>query len=368
MKSVKIAGVRLVNYINDGINWKDHKDIILDFWVATKSRNYGFHPSQFRNMYLVEELPLDAQEIYAQWFSSFNFQEETDKQWLDFVDGTLNVFYHTSNPTLLRDDIWYIDLMKSEIKARDIVENQLYHGNPNVNSFWKIDTNSKPEEVGGRRNGYMFTRELSSIGPSDVRGFFWAVAFQCTETVKLYYNDKNTIRSKCINWAANAKNMTLIKVSESGRLIVQQVFVKGKAWKDDRMVPQSNLPNTPLSGSALNKWIYQNYYNMYGIWDSIDESKKYIREQANQRKNAVNTMNDEEIKIGRLIPDIETFIARGNISRERRERNKTVRQAIREKNQLREREIKRKMRELEKEQNRQQRRERNKLNPLTNRM
>lgn len=364
MKSVKIAGIRLVNYLNDGINWKDHKDIILDFWIATKSGQFGFHPSMFKNMFVVEELPMKAQEAYAQWFNSYNFQNEDDKQWLKFVDGTLNIFYRTSNPTMLDDGVWYVEMMKSEVKAREIVENQLYHGNPNINSFWKLDTNSKPEEVGGRRNGYMFTRELSSIGPSDVRGFYWAVAFQCPETVKLYYNDQNEIKSKCINWAANAKNMTLLKVTESGRFVIQQVFVKGKAWKDDRMVPQSSLPNSPLTGSGLVRWIHQNYYNMYGLWDAIDDTKKYIREQANQRKNAINTMNDEEIKIARLIPDVETFIARGNVSRERRERNKQVRQAIREKNKLREREIKRKMRELEKENNRQKRRERGKLNPL----
>ena len=30
MKARKIAGIRLINYINDGITWKSHKDIILD--------------------------------------------------------------------------------------------------------------------------------------------------------------------------------------------------------------------------------------------------------------------------------------------------------------------------------------------------
>ena len=364
MKSVKIAGIRLVNYLNDGINWKDHKDIILDFWIANKSKDSGYHPSMFKNMFVVEELPVHAQEAYSRWFETYNFQNEDDRLWLQFVDGTLNLFYRTSNPTLMNDDVWYIELMKSEVKAREIVEEQLYHGNPNINSFWKLDTNSKPEEVGGRRNGYMFTRELSSIGAGDLQGFYWAIIFQCPETVKLYYNDRNQVRSKCINWAANAKNMTLLKITESGRFIVDQVFVKGKAWKDDRYMPQSSLPTSPLTGSGLSKWIYRNYYNMYGVWDSIDENKKYIREQANQRKNAINTMNDEEVKIGRLIPDVENFIARGNVSRERRDRNKQVRQSIREKNKLREREINRKLREIEKSTNRQERRDRGKLNPL----
>jgi PAS domain S-box-containing protein len=47
MKSQKIAGIRLINYINDGINWKDHKDIVLDFWIYNKSRDMGVYKHSF---------------------------------------------------------------------------------------------------------------------------------------------------------------------------------------------------------------------------------------------------------------------------------------------------------------------------------
>lgn len=349
MKAVKLAGIRLVNYIMDGINWKDHKDIVLDFWVAFKCRTAGYVPKQFDNMFTVEELPTEAQKVYEDWFSKFNFQSTDDKDWIEFVNGTLNIFYHTSDPEELEEGEWFVELMKSEVKAREITENQLYHGNPNVNSFWKIDTNSKPEEVGGRRNGYLFTQPLNKITPADSRGYFWAVAFQAPETVKLSYMDGNNKKSKCINWAANCKHMTLLQIASDGKFIIHPVFVKGKAWKGDRNVPNGDIIKTPLSGSALTKYIHQNFYELYGIWDEIDDEIKETKEAQNQRKNAVNTMNDEEVKLSKVIPDVDIFIDDGNVSPERRARNKMIRQAIRDKNKLREREINKKIRELKKE-------------------
>jgi hypothetical protein len=162
MKAVKLAGIRLVNYIIDGINWKDHRDIVLDFWVSYKCREFGYVPKQFFNMFTVEELPTEAQGQYEQWFNGYNFQSTDDKDWIDFVNGTLNVFYHTKDPIMLGEDEWYVDLMKSEIEAREIAEAQLYHGNPNINSFWKLDTNSKPEEV-------RFWISNKYIKPTDVK-------------------------------------------------------------------------------------------------------------------------------------------------------------------------------------------------------
>lgn len=364
MKSVKIAGIRLVNYLNDGINWKDHKEIILDFWITYKSRDAGYNPIQFRNMFLVEQLPTEVQSEYETWFNEWNFQNEEDKDWIQFVDGTLNIFYHTSTPTIMDEDVWYIDLIQSESQAREIVENQIYHGNPNLNSFWKMDTNTKPEEVGGRRNGYMFTRELKDISPPDTKGFYWAVTYQCPDTVKLYYKDGNDTKSKCINWAADAKYMTLLKITDSGRFKVERTFVKGKAWRDDRYIPQEKTPIQPLTGSGLNKYITQNYMAMYGVWDNIDEMKKEHNEQVNQRKSALNTFNDEEVKVGRVLDDIDTFIVRGNVSNKRRKRNKEMRQAARDKNKLREREIKKKIRQMEKDKDKQFRRNRDKVNPF----
>jgi len=103
---------------------------------------------------------------------------------------------------------------------------------------------------------------------------------------------------------------------------------------------------------------------MYGIWDKIDQTEKDLNRDTNARKNAANTMNDEEVKIGKVIRDIDKFIIDGNVSPERREHNKAVRLAIREKNKLREKEIKKKIREMEKEEGKKDRRERNKLNPF----
>lgn len=365
MKSVKIAGVRLINYISDGINWKDHKDIILDFWIKNKCRDYGFNPRQFDQMFYVVDLPVKAKEDYEEWFNGYDFQNEEDKEWIAFIDGVLNIFYHTGNPMLMPEDKWYIILLKSEEKARLICEEQLFHGNPNLNSFWKLDTNTKAEEVGGRRNGYIFSNELELIQPKDTKDFYWAVAYQCPpDTVKLFYKDGDTTKSKCINWAADCKHATLLKITSSGRFLAEKVFVKGKAWRDDRYVPQDMIPPHPMTGSTLLKHINKNYFEMYGLWEEWDSVKKETKEAANQRKNAVNNMNDEEIKIGTLIPDVSEFIARGNVSPEKREYNKKIRQSIREKNKLREKEINKKMRELEKENRKKDRRERNKLNPF----
>lgn len=364
MKAVKIAGIRLVNYITDGINWKDHRDIVLDFWISFKCREYGYVPTQFTNMFIVDELPTEAQKLYEEWFNEYNFQTTEDKDWIEFVNGTLNVFYHTSDPMILSDDEWYVDLMKSEIEAREIAETQLYHGNPNINSFWKLDTNSKPEEVGGRRNGYLFTQPLNKITPPDTRGFYWAIAFQCKETVQLSYDDNGVKKSKCINWAANCTHMTLLRIASDGRFIIEPVFVEGKAWKGDRTIPNGEIITTPLTGDALSKYIRQNFKQMYGIWDEIDAEIKEDREAINQRKNAVNTFNDEEVKISKILDDVKEFVDEGNVSDFRRNRNKMVRQAIRDKNKLREREIKKKIRELEKQKNKESVRKSDKINPF----
>lgn len=365
MKSVKIAGIRLINYLEDNVNWKDHKDIVLDFWIEHKCREHGYAPRMFKNMYYVEELPVNAQDDYEGWFNKFDFQTIDDNDWIKFVDGTLNIFYHTKNPTLLPEDTWYCLLMKSETHAREICETQIFHGNPNINSFWNLDTNTKAEEVGGRRNGYIFSTELAKLEHRDTRNYYWAVAFQCPpDTIKLFYSADDKTKSKCINWAADCVHMTLLKVTGSGRFMVEQIFIEGKAWRPDRMVPQESLPTSPMSGKALDRHFRKNFHAMYGVWDEIDEEIKTEKEASNQRKNAVNTMNDEEVKLRKIISNIKSFIKDGNVSPARRERNKQMRQSVREKNQLREREIKKKLREIEKEQGKKDRRDRNKLNPL----
>lgn len=364
MKAVKLAGIRLVNYIQDGINWKDHKSIVLDFWVSFKCRESGYSSSQFDGMYTVEELPTEVQGIYEEWFKNFDFQTEQDTDWLEFVNGTLNIFYHTKDPMEMKEGTWYVDLMQSEIKAREIVEEQLYHGNPNINAFWKIETNSKSEEVGGRRNGYIFSQPLDKITPDETRNHYWAVAYQCPETVKLTYIDKDEQKSKCINWAANCTHMTLLQIAGDGRFIIVPIFVKGKVWKGDRTIPSGNVMTKPLTGSGLLSYIQENFYNMYGIWDEVDEEVKEGRESSNQRKNAVNTMNDEEVKLSEVIDNVDNFIEDGNVSPQRRDQNKQIRQAVRDKNKLREREIKKKIRGLEKEKRKAGERTSKKLNAL----
>ncbi|MBR6663219.1 MAG: hypothetical protein IKL33_00165, partial [Alphaproteobacteria bacterium] len=104
MKARKIAGIRLVNYIEDGITWKSHKDVILDFWITKKCQEAGYSPFQFRNMFRVVQLPTAAQQKYEEWFNHYDFQNDTDKDWLDFVNGTLNLFYHTSEPNIEADE------------------------------------------------------------------------------------------------------------------------------------------------------------------------------------------------------------------------------------------------------------------------
>lgn len=327
MKSRKIAGKRLFNYLTEGINWKAHKDIILDFWIGYKCKDYGYQPSQFARMSRVVSLPTKAQECYEQWFNSYDFQNTTDKEWLAFVDGTLNIFYHTRNPVEEPEDEWYIGLMQSEVDARDIAENQWYHGLPNLNSFFRSDTNSKPEEVGGRRNGYIFSRKLRTLKPSMTKDMYWGIVFQCPETVTLEFDNNGNTDSRAINWSANAEHMTLVEVCGDGRLKLKPVFVKGKAWRADRYIPEGVVNQSPMSAQALHSYIVDNFDQLYGVWDEIDAIMKDDSESSNARENAVAVMNDEEIKVGRVIPNVAKFINEGNVSPAKREYNKEMRKA-----------------------------------------
>jgi hypothetical protein len=364
MKSQKIAGIRLINYLNDGVNWKDHKDIVLDFWISAKSRDAGFNPKQFDKMFYVSELPTNVQEIYEEWFNTYDFNTTEDGDWIDFVSKTLNIFYHTSDPTMLPDDTWYVILMQSELKAREICENQLFHGSPNINTFWKIDTNSKTEEVGGRRNGYLYSNQLENISNGDTKGYYWAVMYQCPETVKLFYLDGDDRKSRCINWAADCKNMTLLKITNSGRFVVIPIDVEGKSWKPDKTIPAgSDIRQKAFTGHSLAQYVSRNYYDMYGRTEEFEEQVKAEREAINQRKNAMNTMNDESVDVGKVI-DVDEFIIDGNVSDQERERNKLIRKRIIKRNQIRDREVKKKMREMEKNSGKRDRRDRNKLNPF----
>jgi hypothetical protein len=363
MKARKIAGIRLINYINDGITWKSHKDVILDFWIMKKCQESGYTPYQFRNMFRVVQLPTEAQQKYQKWFESYDFQNDTDKDWLEFVNGTLNLFYRTDSPKAEDDECWYIDMMQSEVEARQIVSEQVYHGAPNLDAFWKISTDSKPEEVGGRRNGYMYVSKLGEVTPKDTDGYFWGVVFQCPETVSLGFDDNGVNRRKCIAWAANAEHMTLVRIGADGRFSIEPVDVEGKAWKADRTIPSGNVNRNPMSARALLSYITDNFASLYGVWDTIDEKVKGIREQSTARLTALNTLNDEEIKVGKVIGDIEKFVREGNVSDKRREYNKEIRQAVIKKLRIRDKESHRVANDIAKAEKRKELRERAKYNP-----
>lgn len=362
MKARKIAGIRLINYINDGITWKSHKDVILDFWIMKKCQECGYTPYQFRNMFHVVQLPTEAQEKYEQWFNQYDFQNDTDKDWLDFVNGTLNLFYHTDNPRQEDDNCWYIDMMQSEVEARKIVSEQVYHGEPNLDAFWKISTTSKSEEVGGRRNGYIYVSKLGEVTPKDTDGYYWGVVFQCPETVSLGFNDNGTNRRKCICWAANAEHMTLVQIGADGRFRIVPVFVEGKAWKADRWIPEGQVNQAPMSSQALLKYVTGKFDSLYGVWDSIDAKVKNVREQSTARLTALNTMNDEEVKVGRVIGDLQKFVREGNVSDEKREYNKEVRKAVLKKLRVREKEARKVARDIAKAERRKDVRDRSKIN------
>ena len=360
MKARKIAGERLVNYITDGITWKSHKDVILDFWVTNVCKTMGYDPVQFDGISRVIELPTEAQQRYEEWFNRYNFANTDDPNWVSFVDGTLNIFYQTFDPYEEDPKEWYIDMMQSEAEATEIVQTQVYHGVPNINSFCKVDTNSKPEEIGGRRNGYMHTRKLKDVEPAETKGFYWGVVFQCPETVSLGYNNGGKKDRKCINWAANAIHMTLVQIGADGRLRIIPIFSEGKGWKADRWIPDGQITRNALSPQALESYLNDNFATLYGVWDNIDAKVKGIREQSNARLTAMNVMNDEEIKVGKVISDPEEFIKEGNVPEKRRQYNEEIRKAVMKKMKLREREAKKAVRDIVKAEKRKQAAEHNK--------
>lgn len=353
MKSKKLAGIRLFNYLNDGINWKDHKDIILDYWIKNIAPQYNRSPDKLQGFVTVESLPTAVQKEYEDWFKKFDFQTSKDQKWIDFVNGTLNIFYHTKGYRQEPKDIWYIDLMKSEVKARNIVESQVYHGNPNLNSFMKIETNSKPEEVGGRRNGYIYARKLASIRPRDTQGYYWGVIFTCDETVSIKYDSNGHPEERSICWAANPEHITLVKITADGLMVIVPCEVKKKLWMDRRVVPEGMITKTPMNGARLAQYLKKNFNVMYGIFDNIKKRVDEARVNATARKNALCTMSDEEIMVGEVLGmNPEDFVENGHVSPKRLEYNRAVRRSIHHANVKHRQEVNAKMRAIEKEERR----------------
>ena len=365
MKARKIAGERLITYLEKGITWKEHKDKVLDFWIRYKSKNIGLSPRKLKDMFYYEELPQIAQTEYKSWFDDYDFNNSDEKEWLEFVNGTLNIFYQTENPRLQEEDTWYIIIMKSEDKANGICEDQVLSGNPNLQTFWKIDTNSKAEEVGGRRNGYIYCDKLSELNPAKLKGMYWGIVFQCPDTVSLDYTEKDKIKTKMICWAADAKNLTKVQVTTSRRLKLKQTFVKGKVWRKDRLVPQEGMTNKIFNPKGLENYLNKNYDIMYGFWDVVDAEIKATREAEHSRRSALNTFSDEEINVDPVIPmKVGEFLEDGNVSLEILEKNKLLRKKVKEKNKFRDREIRKVIREKKKDTGKQSRRDKNARNPF----
>lgn len=367
IKGTKITGIRLINYHEAGINLKDHGNKVLDFWILFKAKDYGFTPNSLKDFRYMDKLPNSAREAYEEWFKNFDWNNENDKDWIQWLQGRLNFFYKTHTPTEMPEDTWYIYLTKAEEDAREIAENQVFHGNPEIDCFWQVDTNTKSAEVSGRRNGQVFSSELDKIVPPDTKGFYWAVAFQAPESVKLFYQDGDKEKSKIISWAAECKNITLLQITSNGRFIVKQVFIKGKAGKQDKNVPSENVPTQAYMGFALAQYFKKYYYELFGLVEEIEEEVKTLKIASNERKNALGTFNDNEINVGKLIKDINKFIEYGNVPKERVEENKRIRRNIKKKNVGREREIRAKVREAKKYLRKKEKKSRQKLNPLLHR-
>jgi hypothetical protein len=156
--------------------------------------------------------------------------------------------------------------------------------------------------------------------------------------------------------------MTLDRIGADGRFTIVPVFVEGKAWKADRWIPEGQVNQMPMSSKALLSYITDKYASLYGVWDKIDEKVKNIREQSTARLTALNTLNDEEIKVGRVIGDLDKFVREGNVSDAKREYNKEVRKAVLKKLRIREKEAKKVANDVAKAERRKDKRERSKLN------
>ena len=97
MKAKKLAGIRLFNYLEDGINWKDHKDVILDFWIKNVSRSMNYNPKSLQGFVTVESLPTAVQKEYEQWFKQYDFQNTKDSKWIGRVRIIVPVFFYNTS-------------------------------------------------------------------------------------------------------------------------------------------------------------------------------------------------------------------------------------------------------------------------------
>ena len=344
MKAAKLIGERLIGYIEDGINWKDHKDIVLDYWINFEAKKQGVNSKILKNVFYVDELQEDHASKYEEWFKQFDFQSE-EKTWIKFVDGALNIFYKTQNPTELEENTWFVYLTNADQKAKTVVEEQQFHGNPDINNFWKLSRSGKYEEIAGRDNGYLFTDRLEDLQKKHTKSFKWAILFQANASVELEYLDGQKYRKKCINWASHCENITLAKVSASGKLMLVPTVI----MKENRIIPDGKIKVTPMDGRALNSYLTKNYDSLFGNYINEQTAEKNYNSGRNARKNAINTLSDEQVPVNDVIFDIGKFIDDGNVDDDTRLKNKEQREYINKKRTERQRSAKRAQKELEKQ-------------------
>lgn len=279
-----------------------------------------------RNVFYVDDMPVEMTEVYKKWFDDTkiknNFQMD-DADWIRFVDGTLNIFYKTGDYKIDDDGAWYVILLNSSEKALKVAEEQMFHGNPNLNTFWKIASNGKYDEIGGRRNGYVFSDRLRTVPKSELKRFRFALVFQCPETVSIQYLDRGQNRVKYINWAGNVENIVMCQLDLAGRFRIIPVALKS----EPRVIPSDRVPMNAMHVSDLSAMLDDNYAEWFHVEQVKEEREKTERTSTNARKNALSVMWDEQIPINLVITNVDEFINNGNVSQVIREENKKIREA-----------------------------------------
>ena len=348
MKATKVIGKKLVLYINRGINWRDHRDVILEFWTSGPCRKSGFNPAQFKGVFYASDLQPNELLEYKKWFNEYDFNNQ-EKDWLDFMDGVLNIFYKTKALGICPDNTWFIDFVDSDVAVVEICKKQKYFGKPNINALWKMGTTELYRSNANIKNGYMFTQRLSDVETRDIIGKKQAIIFQAPKSVMIEYFDGKEKKRKCVNWAGEAINMTRLKIYPDGRVLIVPIQFDGSIVKMSRMVPDGDkVPTIPMSIGSLRAHIKKHEFDMYGRDNQIDEENREARIEVNKRLNAVTTLSDEDIHLDEApkIDNVKKFIVYGNVSDERREYNRLIRKKRKEINQRVKSETKRRLREM----------------------
>lgn len=324
MRAAKMSGERLRTYLEKGIDWKFHKDIVLEYWKRYVAIAEGIPENAIKDIVHANELQPQHFDAFKRWFDTkkkeSNFQME-DSNWLNFIDGTLNIFYKTKDPELLDGEQWFIYPTNAEEKAKEWVENQAIRGNPNINTFWKINEYAKPEETSGKRNGFIYSIKLNTADKNELGKYNFGVIYQAEGSVSLKYQNGTKEDTKCISWAGDCTNIMMVKIYPSGRMLIYPVV----NTKELRTIPEGKVPTDALFGKQLVEYLKSRYQELFGNYESRKEEEKEEKASVNARKSAINTLSDEEVNITSSISNVKKFIEQGNVSDERRELNEQKR-------------------------------------------